>query len=470
VKQQGFSLVELVTVLLIITVLSTIALRSTVDIGYSTRYEQTKDRLNSIKQAIIGNPKRTINGQPDISGFVADMGQLPNNIQELLTQGTQPAYQGKCSNSAHTTQATCINGEAWLFTGWRGPYLSVSDNPANKDAYTDGWGREAQGYCSDPTITVQASCTGSNTWTTAANDFNYGWVFQKNKPGTGDLTLFSYGKDQTSGGTPPDYDADYPATQPIIPSNDWLVDISGGVSIRFIKPYTATQIQTPPTSLCTDPTKTTEVACVSPDTWYGGCSKAGYINKDSCVAASGTWKVCSDGTSTDKNTCESASAIWYGEGYGCNRQRATDKTSCLALTGSPTPKWRGCTDNGTITDQPTCLNSNQIWYGNSLRTLDFPPQSNSYNTQSICLKVFYGNGNSITSVTSSNQLTSLENGSSHTFTFTFPNTTNIPAGINAIGIYKHDGTNCTSILYPSDRTQPIPVLFVPHSNLPIINW
>ena len=83
-QHQGFSLIELVVVLLIITVLSTIAIRSTVDIGYSARYEQTKERLNSIRQSIVGNPKRSINGQPDISGFVADMGRLPINVRELI--------------------------------------------------------------------------------------------------------------------------------------------------------------------------------------------------------------------------------------------------------------------------------------------------------------------------------------------------------------------------------------------------
>ncbi len=446
-KQQGFSLIELVTVLLIITVLSTIAIRSTVEIGYNARYEQTKERLESMKRAIIGNPNRYLNGQPDIHGFVADMGRLPDNVRELI-------QRYNCSNPVGAGPNSCITPgtPTWLDTtnvsvsnnlkhGWNGPYLNISDNPANPDAYTDGWGRES-------------------------TDGNYGWKYLVS---SNNLTIQSYGKDQVSGGT--DYDADYPETvnQPVIKSSDWQVDVSGGVTVGFIKPYTSVQRSSQPTSLCTDPTKITESTCLTPESWYGGCSKAGYINKDSCIAAGGSWKSCSDGASTDKTTCEAASGHWYGEGYGCSNQQANDKTSCLALSGPPT--WRSCTDNGTITDQATCLLNNEIWYGDSNYSVDLPPQPGSYNSKSICMKVFYRkNDGTVDTANSSNAVSIAENGSYQTITFTGFAVTDIPIGINAIGIYEHNGTNCTTNIYPADRSGPIPVLFVPHRQLPVIQW
>ncbi|WP_198242988.1 type II secretion system protein [methane-oxidizing endosymbiont of Gigantopelta aegis] len=476
-KQQGFSLIELVTVLLIITVLSTIAIRSTVDIGYNARYEQTKDRLNSIKQAIIGNPNRYLNGQPDIHGFVADMGRLPDNVRELI-------QRYNCSNPVGAGPNNCITPgtPAWFDTtnvsvsnnlkhGWNGPYLTVSDNPANPDAYTDGWGREAQGYCSDPTITDQTACTGANTWTVAANDFNYGWGYVIDNPNTGDLTIKSYGRDQTAGGSG-DFEGDYPSSQPVINQSDWVVSISGGVTIGFIKPYTPVQRASQPTSLCTDPTNITESTCLTPESWYGGCSKAGYINKDSCIAAGGNWKSCSDGVSTNKTTCEAASGHWYGEGYGCSNQQANDKVSCLALSAI----WRSCTDNGTITDQATCLLNNQIWYGDSNYTVDLPPQPGSYNSRNICMKVFFRKNDGTVGAAESSAVSIVENGGFQTITLnTFKDSTNtvvtdIPIGINSIGIYTHDGTNCTTNIYPADRAGPIPVLFAPHRQLAVIQW
>ena len=147
-KTRGFSLIELTVALLIITTLATIAVRSTNDLSFQVRHDQTKDRLAQIKQAIIGNPQRTVNGQPDISGFVADMGRLPSCLRELIdnyncTTATQNTIwaTGRCSVVGFTNQHDCVtNAATWtpnsgdIGVGWRGPYLSVSGNPTNIDA------------------------------------------------------------------------------------------------------------------------------------------------------------------------------------------------------------------------------------------------------------------------------------------------------------------------------------------------
>ncbi len=350
-KQQGFSLIELVTVLLIITVLSTIAIRSTVEIGYNARYEQTKERLNSIKQAIIGNPNRYLNGQPDIHGFVADMGRLPDNVRELV-------QRYNCSNPVGAGPNSCITPgtPTWLDTtnvsvsnnlkyGWNGPYLTVSDNPANSDAYTDGWGRLTEEYCSTSITTDPNSCPDNTQadWVTPANDLkNYGWYL--NQINTDNLTLLSYGKDQKFGGT--EYDADYPASQPVIRSSDWKVDISGGISASL-------------------------VAGLAP----AGC---------------------------------------------------------------------------------------------------YPPSPGiTCNSQPICMRIFYRKADSTigTSVSTSASIT--ENGLYQTVTLSGFSVSKIPVGSNTIGIYKYDTTAtppvCTNLTYPVGRT-PIPVLFIPHRNISLIQW
>ena len=472
-KQSGFSLIELVTVLLIITVLSTIAIRSTVDIGYSARYEQTRDRLESIRKAIVGNTKRSINGQPDISGFVADMGRLPDNIRELIQRydcttplGASPA---NCTTPASPdwldSIGTLVNTTSSLRYGWNGPYLNTSDNPNNSDAYTDGWGRESQGYCSDPIITEQTLCVDSDIWIVEASDYNYGWYFDSITDFP-DVIFFSYGKDQIYGGTPPDYDAEYPVSKPII-GGDWQIDIgSGGISVTFLKPYVpnAPSISSPPTSLCTNPTVITQAACTSPHTWYGGCDNAGFLNKDSCT---GTWQSCSDGTSLNKTACEGASEHWYGDGYGCSVQYHINKAACLGASAT----WRGCTDDGTILDQDICIANDEIWYGDNLYSVEYPTQNNSYNNQDICLNVFYRQSSDSEVTHTSSTLVSIEeNGSYQTINFSGFGMTNIPIGINAIGIYEHDGDcDTNNNIYPSDRS-PIRVMFVSNNDLPVINW
>lgn len=227
--QHGFSLIELLTVLLIISAMTKIALEYTKDFAFQGRYEVTKDRYEKIKQAIIGRPDVIINGQPDISGFVADMGRLPRNLQELLVQdyckydyrisgntpitdlgkpvsqelindgaGTagntqqewceddlyslEPAQRWieqstseNCStgNSAHDNQIKCENAGG-IWTGWKGPYLTSQSPDYEPDALSDGWGNEAKEYCSDSAHTTKDTCQGaSKTW--KYDDHNYGW-------------------------------------------------------------------------------------------------------------------------------------------------------------------------------------------------------------------------------------------------------------------------------------------------------
>lgn len=485
----GFSLIELTVSLLIVVLLAGIALRSTNELSFQVRYEQTQERLNRIKEAIIGNPHRTVNGQPDISGFVADMGRLPNNIHELLEQNfcldktetypacttaiIQPPYDAyHCTVAGYYSSADCAtNAGSWvqnsggLGVGWRGPYLTVTNNPSKSDAFTDGWGREAQ----------------------SAGDNNYGWNYDLS--GAPDLILQSAGKNQTFNAADTNYDQDYSLNQPYIMARDWLADISGGLNVSFIKPYGAAEKKLPPTiSFCTDPTQTDKSTCSLPNVWYGGCDKAGYFNKDSCIdsppPSSGSWEKCSDGTSTTKTTCESAGKNWYGEGFGCSEQTYTTKAACQ----SAGKVWRSCTDNGTITDKASCFSHDEIWYGDDLYKISVAP----YADKQICMKVFYRKADASIGVLVSDENTAndsptvkydpkpiVEDGSFQTQQFAFFRdiasgnlVTLFPIGINAIAIYQYDGASCASstTLYPDGRTQPTQVLFVPHTNLAAINW
>ena len=183
-RQGGLTLLELVVTLLILGMLTTVAIQSTGGLQNQARFEQTQNRLQTIREAILGDPRKTVNGQAVASGFVADMGRLPNDLRELLDGTGLPAY--------------AIDPLTGLGYGWRGPYLLSSQNPADPDAFTDGWGREAQGYCSDVNYTAQLDCMANGgAWTADAADRNYGWWYGIN--GGGDAWVLSYGSDQVRG-------------------------------------------------------------------------------------------------------------------------------------------------------------------------------------------------------------------------------------------------------------------------------
>jgi len=243
-KQAGFTLVEVLVVMLILVALASVTLDFTKDFAFQGRYEVTKDRYEKIKRAIIGRPDVLINGQPDISGFVADMGRLPLNIRELIDPAgycqngsdwsnkadCEDAGKGNstwltlCSNSSYTNQSDCEtnnaiwkgwktygfctdntiddektcedSSETWtpvLWGGWQGPYLSISKDISSDTAYLDGWG---------------------NT----NNLINYGWVYALVDTDTG-LNIQSLGQNQAAAGS--GYDEDFPVKQPVINQDDW---------------------------------------------------------------------------------------------------------------------------------------------------------------------------------------------------------------------------------------------------------
>jgi len=151
-KSNGFTLVEVLVVMLILMALSSITLDFTKDFAFQGRYEVTKDRYDKLKRAIIGRPDVLINGQPDISGFVADMGRLPRNIQELLVQNyCMPDYTISVGNpdipSTHldnykTWCETDYAAGDWEEQGinWKGPYLTTTNPDYEANAFNDGWG------------------------------------------------------------------------------------------------------------------------------------------------------------------------------------------------------------------------------------------------------------------------------------------------------------------------------------------
>lgn len=502
-------------VLLLITLIASVAVRETAKLGFQTRYEQTKERLDMIKQAILGNPRQIINGQQAVSGFVADMGRLPHTLRELIEDYD---CDGPSADGNGDTNFTNDGGCPWILdstynsglgSGWRGPYLTISGNPANNDALTDGWGR-------------------------TSTDSNYGWDFfdwntyPPISPSsyTSNLIIQSLGKDQSADTALPtteNYDNDYPVNiyplgstscspaspcfpNPTVRQQDWQVDISNGISVSFIN---STRVL-PVKSFCTDTSKTTKASCVTPAAWYGNCNTAGYYNADSCATAAipGTWGYCSDGVSTTTTACNNASGIWgycsdgvsatpaacttakgiwATKGFACSDQSHSTQATCIAATKT----WYGCTD-GASTNLAACTSASGAW---SISTINIPGPP--LLSMPICMKVFYRKpDSSIGVLVSDGNITNdidgavlfdpnviIADGSSQTIRFTnfrdsantiaIPATPlNIPIGNNAIGIYQYDGTSCstTTVFYPADRQNPIQLDFQPHTILPVINW
>lgn len=110
-NQFGFTLIELIMVIIIIGIMAGIAtmkMTSTID---TAKYDATVAELDGLARAIIGNPDTYADGAQGDFGYVGDIGALPPDLNALVFN---PGY------------AT-----------WQGPYLSGNFN--NTDFKKDAW-------------------------------------------------------------------------------------------------------------------------------------------------------------------------------------------------------------------------------------------------------------------------------------------------------------------------------------------
>lgn len=425
-QQKGLTLLELIVVLLILITLSTVAVRATSGLKDQVRWEQTRDRYEDIKNAIIGDPELVINGQPDINGFVADMGRLPQNIKELLNQNycdndytkdgetecttgggnwkTSALSFAGCTDGVSTDKATCEGAsEIWYeMDGWNGPYLLSSEASTEEDAYVDGWGN----LPADVTV------------------LNYGWSFTPDTDPATNIVMYSLGC--ASCDSP--YDDEYPlaSTTPGVGTDDWQLDLNGnGVSVYMEPNYS------------------------------GSCTVDEYTSPGTCEIVGGTWTgMCTDGSSSNRWMCWGNGETWVHQ--GCTDLVSLTKTVCESSTVTTPPPpppssnhiWLTPCSDDTYSTKDTCEAASQEW------ACQGPPNPDSkllcdgvggtwtYDTQDLDLTITYRDGSGGVS-TEVSTATVMENGLNQQVIFNFPGSV-VPIGVNNILITK----NGTSDIYP----------------------
>lgn len=197
-NQAGFSLLEMLIAVGIMSAAAYVALDTVENNTGQHRYELTELRAQKIRRAIVGDPNLVVNGSPAVSGFVADVGRLPDCLEALTVRETTCDGETADIPPAYGTSATASS----LSLGWRGPYLT-----AGTGGLADGWGN-------------------------SSTDGNWGWTLTPSPPVT-TLNVTSFGRDRVVTSPLTDsYDDDY--AMPSISSGDFTISLAAtGINIEI---------------------------------------------------------------------------------------------------------------------------------------------------------------------------------------------------------------------------------------------
>lgn len=125
-KCSAFTFVEMLVALAIIGVMASVASGIYISAGDQKAYDATLQVMEEIKRSILGDKSLHLRGVV-ISGYVADMGNLPP-----LNQYGQP----ECLWKREGLPGRAYIKKAKIWAGWNGPYIR---EPAS-GCLTDGWG------------------------------------------------------------------------------------------------------------------------------------------------------------------------------------------------------------------------------------------------------------------------------------------------------------------------------------------
>ncbi|HEU4436221.1 MAG TPA: prepilin-type N-terminal cleavage/methylation domain-containing protein, partial [candidate division Zixibacteria bacterium] len=166
VSEKGFTLIEVLLVIIVIGILAAVAFRS-MDVALdNSRWDATTQELDRLSWAIAGNPELFANGVRSDFGYVGDVGSLPPNLDALVT-----------NPGGYAT--------------WRGPYIQNDFTQNPNDFKTDAWGNL---YTYTGGVTIASGGSGGNPiskqYANAAADLTSNTVqgvvtdAQGNAPGT----------------------------------------------------------------------------------------------------------------------------------------------------------------------------------------------------------------------------------------------------------------------------------------------
>ena len=136
-RKSGWTLIELVIILVLLGILAAVAIPRYVDLGTRTGINTTQQKLENTRRAIVGDSSVVSGGKLSVQGYWGDRGVLPTTLTDLVVQGAQPTY------------------DKYTRRGWNGPYVDTQMVGAKYQAFVDAWNQNIT-YATVPASTPTA--------------------------------------------------------------------------------------------------------------------------------------------------------------------------------------------------------------------------------------------------------------------------------------------------------------------------
>lgn len=127
-RKQGFTLIEVIVVMAIISILAGIMVPMVYRVWESNDEELTRTRMRDLKIALVGDSKIMQSGVRTHFGFTGDIGQLPASLNDLVVDPGIANWTGPYVPAGF--DAATFNKDAW-------------DNPIEYVTITDASGRRS---------------------------------------------------------------------------------------------------------------------------------------------------------------------------------------------------------------------------------------------------------------------------------------------------------------------------------------
>ncbi|MFH1373273.1 MAG: type II secretion system protein [bacterium] len=140
--QGGFTLVELVIIIVVLGILAAVAIPRFADMTEGSKANATKKEMMALKRAIAGNPEVVSGGEYVERGFEGDVGYAPSQLVDLTIKPDSVPVYNKLTR-----------------LGWNGPYIDSSGGTYLSDAWETAYvyepsNRRIRSTGSSDTITI----------------------------------------------------------------------------------------------------------------------------------------------------------------------------------------------------------------------------------------------------------------------------------------------------------------------------